>query len=278
MSGRLTEVLFGRMSRSLAVAWLLCCIGSTNAARIIRHTHIHAICQRHAHNLKMAESSSTAPCAVLFDADGTLLDSLPPHVDFCHMMNAELGLKLSLPDRTDVASCRRIAAAPMANFFRAAGFPEDVIDGCVEAYEARFATECKVAPFAGVQSLLSRLASADVQCAVVSSNTAANVRAGLGPELAAYLSFIDGIDNAPADKAEAIASALVRLNVDPASAVYVGDTRKDCVKATAVGVPFVGVDYGFEALANDRDAALEGASVAQSVGELEELLFERFGE
>lgn len=37
--------------------------------------------------------------AILFDADGTLLDSLPPHVDFCHVSACLLG--------ADVRACVR---------------------------------------------------------------------------------------------------------------------------------------------------------------------------
>ena len=51
------------------------------------------------------------PQAILFDADGTLLNSLPPHIDFCHKMNDELSLDLPLPSREDIAACRRVAAA-----------------------------------------------------------------------------------------------------------------------------------------------------------------------
>ena len=211
--------------------------------------------------------------AILFDADGTLLDSLPPHVDFCHMLNAELGLGLELPRRDDVDACRKIAAAPMSSFFRAAGFPEAVLAESVAAYEQRFAVECPVAPFAGVDTLLSRLVASGARCAIVSSNTAFNVREGLGSDLSACFEFIDGIDNAPADKAEAVVVALEKLGVEADAATYVGDTRKDCVKATAAGVAFVGVDYGFEALLSERDA-LGGAAVpvAKSVAELEQKL------
>ena len=74
----------------------------------------------------------------LFDADGTLLDSLPPHVDFCHVSRRSLVLfsncaltafnyvfqamnnkycegKLSIPPRTDG---RLVHASPMDNFLR----------------------------------------------------------------------------------------------------------------------------------------------------------------
>lgn len=219
---------------------------------------------------QLKSKSWERPEAILFDADGTLLDSLPPHVDFCHNMNRELGLGLTLPDRSDVAACRLIAAAPMDNFFRAAGFPEKAIAGCVEAYSRRFAVENPVRPFEGVEQLLCAISEHNVPCAIVSSNTAVNVRAGL-MDLSSRFSFIDGIDNAPLDKAEAIAAALEKLGVQPSAAAYVGDTRKDSEKAKAAGVRFVGVDYGFEALARDR-SAVRGAPVAETVAELESLL------
>ena len=57
------------------------------------------------------------PQALLFDADGTLLDSLPPHISFCQTMNDELGLGLQLPNRDDIAACRRVAAAVSGRIF-----------------------------------------------------------------------------------------------------------------------------------------------------------------
>jgi hypothetical protein len=48
--------------------------------------------------------------SVVFDADGTLLDSLPPHIDFCHEMNKQFGTKLELPSTTDLAGCRSLSA------------------------------------------------------------------------------------------------------------------------------------------------------------------------
>ena len=56
-----------------------------------------------------------------------------------------------------------------------------------------------------------------------------------------------------------------------------GDTKKDCDRAMAAGVRFVGVDYGFEALAKDR-AALRGAPVAASVEDLGVILTALLGQ
>lgn len=226
-------------------------------------------------------ASASAPVvtrAILFDADGTLLASLPAHVTFCQTMADELGLNLDLPSPTDLIASRKIAAAPMDNFFRQAGFPEAVIKECVEAYEKRFASECPVLPYEGINSMLRTLATwPEVSCGIVSSNTAANVRHALGAELCECFDFIDGIDNAPSDKSDAIAAALKRLADlnGPLEAVYIGDTEKDWLKSSAVGLPFIGVDYGFEPLGDMvkmDENALGGAPVAGTVADLQELL------
>jgi phosphoglycolate phosphatase-like HAD superfamily hydrolase len=217
--------------------------------------------------------------AILFDADGTLLASLPAHVTFCQTLADELGLNLDLPSPADLIASRKIAAAPMDNFFRKAGFPETAIDQCVDAYEKRFASECPVLPYAGIDGMLRRLSTwPEVSCGIVSSNTAANVRHALGTDLCGRFAFIDGIDNAPSDKGDAIAAALKRLagaTRGSLEAVYVGDTEKDWLKSSAVGLPFIGVDYGFEPLGEMvqmDETALGGAPVASTVADLQVLL------
>ena len=75
-------------------------------------------------------------------ADGTLLDSLPRHIEFLHIMNDELDLGLGLPSCTDVPACREIAAAPMSNFFRRAGFPEALSMLAREGHCAQHSCTC----------------------------------------------------------------------------------------------------------------------------------------
>lgn len=65
--------------------------------------------------------------AVIFDNDGTLADSFPPHVAFCRAMNESLGLGLQLPSLDDLPGCRSLAAAPMSEFMLKAGFPDSAL-------------------------------------------------------------------------------------------------------------------------------------------------------
>ena len=70
-----------------------------------------------------------------------------------------------------------------------------------------------------------------------------------------------------AGKEKSKARAWDRAVAAPDDATYVGDTRSDFEAATACGLRFVGVDYGFEALRGAVDAP-----VAADVDELCALL------
>ena len=56
-----------------------------------------------------------------------------------------------------LAASRALAAAPMDNFLRRAGFPEPLVPALVREYEAGFAAAFPVAPFRGVPALLREL-------------------------------------------------------------------------------------------------------------------------
>ena len=104
-------------------------------------------------------------------------------------------------------------------------------------------------PYEGINSMLQTIHLAGELRNRIEQH-GGNVRHALGAKLCEYFAFIDGIDNAPSDKSDAIVAALERLADPngPLEAVYVDDTEKDWLKSSAVGVPFIGVDYGFEPL------------------------------
>jgi phosphoglycolate phosphatase-like HAD superfamily hydrolase len=207
--------------------------------------------------------------AVIFDADGTLADSLPPHVAFCRMMNEELKAGLLLPETSDLDGCRALAAAPMDNFLRRAGFAGSDVDTAVQRYERSFAEEFPVGLFDGVPAMLRMLVQArdqGLRMAVVSSNTSKNVRACLaqhsGPPLASCFEFIWGIDNAARSKAESLAHAAAEMGLTPQQIVYVGDTEKDARCAQACGMHFIGADWGgFEDMGRLASAAASAEGV-----------------
>ena len=71
-------------------------------------------------------------------------------------------------------------------------------------------------------------------------------------------------------KAEVLAAALSMLGAEKDSAVLVGDTKWDVFGAQELGVPCIGVAYGYAA-PGELEAA-GAAAVAQDLAELEKLL------
>ena len=218
------------------------------------------------------EGESRQRRVVIFDCDGTLTDSLRPHIEFCHSLKAKFNLDIYLPDPTDLDGSRLIAAAPMRKFIEKAGFPKELITKCVSEYESSFSQQFKVLPFPDVPEFLRRLNERGFRLAVVSSNTSANVLAALGDELPGLFETIIGIDNGPASKKDSIRLAMKMMSVDVkgTQVLYIGDTKKDAECALDAGCQFIGVNYGFE----DLQASLDVSKfpVALTVGSLEETL------
>eukprot|EP00750_Incisomonas_marina_P000139 INCI10144.1.p1 GENE.INCI10144.1~~INCI10144.1.p1 ORF type:complete len:441 (+),score=91.75 INCI10144.1:174-1496(+) len=223
--------------------------------------------------------------AILFDADGTLLDSLPPHVDFCHAMNEKYcSGNLNIPPRTEG---RRVHASPMDNFLRRAGFEESLIPTLVEEYEAKFGAEHPVIPFPLAHTMIQALRAAapdGTKIGIVSSNVRANITKAFQlaevPDVGSDLDVFCGLDNAPSrDKGETLAAVLKQLGIRGSEAIYVGDTVKDYRHSYGVnGMEFIGVAYGFDDLvaARDKDGDLiSSAKVATNPQELMDILVAR---
>lgn len=140
----------------------------------------------------------------------------------------------------------------MDNFLRKAGFDESLISEMVGLYETTFRSTYDISTFAGIDRMLHVLKSRGIRMGIVSSNTAINVQAQLGPELSTLFDFIWGIDNGPSQsKQETLAVVVEKCEYlcgcgSPSEVVYVGDTLKDFKCSEANGFQFIGVNWGFE--------------------------------
>ena len=97
--------------------------------------------------------------AVLFDADGVLLDSLTPHLKICQDKSDEYGLGLEIPEPPEFKEMvrRGIRISPMKHFFLAVGFPEEFAEPANRQYQAIFMQAYKPVPFSCVHATLSAL-------------------------------------------------------------------------------------------------------------------------
>ena len=205
--------------------------------------------------------------AVLFDMDGTLLDTL---ADMAAAVNHILSVH-GYPLRT-VEEVRAFVGNGARKLMERA-LPPDVTGDAFEAlleeyrqwYEAHACV--KTAPYPGVPAVLAALHRAGVRCAVVSNKPGGATRelaARFFPGLPAF-GQQDGIPAKPAP--DMVYHALAELGVEASAAAYVGDSEVDVALARNAGLPLVAVSWGFRG----REA-LEEAGAALVVDDAATLL------
>lgn len=205
--------------------------------------------------------------AVLFDMDGTLLDTL---ADMAAAVNHILSVH-GYPLRT-VEEVRAFVGNGARKLMERA-LPPDVTGDAFEAlleeyrqwYEAHACV--KTAPYPGVSAVLAALHRAGVRCAVVSNKPDGATRelaARFFPGLPAF-GQQDGIPAKPAP--DMVYHALAELGVEASAAAYVGDSEVDVALARNAKLPLIAVSWGFRG----REA-LEEAGAALVVDDAATLL------
>jgi len=203
----------------------------------------------------------TVPSAVIFDLDGTLLDTLRDLADSMNAVLEELGYSAHPVDayRTfvgeGVLNLVRRALPPdwRERVVRADGFLERCVQAMREQYELR--STLTTAPYPGIPELLASLGERGVYLAVLSNKpdafTKKLVTRFFGERrFAVVLGARDGVPRKP-DPAGA-REILRLLGKSPAETLYVGDSGTDMDTAARAGMVSVGVLWGFRSTAELR--------------------------
>ncbi len=209
---------------------------------------------------------------ILFDLDGTLLDTLEDLADAVnHILERH-----RCPQRT-LDEVRLFVGNGLGMLMRRslpAQYSQTVSDLLAEELRTYYTahSRIKTAPYAGVRELLETLHAAGAKVAVVSNK--ADEAVG---ELCSF--YFPGLVDAavgetagrrPKPAPDAVELALERLHVDKTGAVYVGDSQVDLDTAKAAGLPCIAVTWGFR---SREDLVKAGAeTLADSVEALSRLL------
>lgn len=102
----------------------------------------------------------------------------------------------------------------------------------------------RIALFPGVEEMLEGLAEGGVALAVVTSNSAENVRRVLGPRSTALVRHLE-CGAALLGKRPRLRKVLRAARVAPGQAICIGDEIRDLHAARAEGIPFGAVTWGF---------------------------------
>lgn len=193
---------------------------------------------------------------VIFDLDGTLVDSFPWFLRNINDTADKFGFR-RVPDE-EIASLRR---AGLREIFERLEVPHRKLPAIVRHMRRLKAEQAaSIALFPGVAAMLRTLANAGLRLAVVSSDREANARRQLGADTAALFASFD-CGASLFGKAAKFRRAVRRAGVPASDAVAIGDEIRDIEAARAAGIACAAVTWGYSApdalLAHKPDMAFE---------------------
>jgi len=177
--------------------------------------------------------------AVLFDLDGTLLDSAELHYEIYVQLFAEYGITFTRQQYIDAYSPNWTVT------YKILGLPEQLVPEANRRW-LELASGRVPALFEGVPELLDHLAQ-PYRLGIITSGTRSRVLHDLEANGIEdwFEVIITGSDvSVPKPSPEGILKALWQLGIPPGQALYVGDTEVDYQAASAAGTHFVAVVGG----------------------------------
>ena len=190
------------------------------------------------------------PKAILFDLDGTLLDTIADLAEAANLMLAELGRPALDQARVHdfvgrgindlVHRCLAESSEPSAAETEAA---RDVFRRHYARVNGR-----TTRPYPGVPELLDTLAARNLKMAVVTNKTTVFARPLLEQfDLARYFCAIICGDTLPVKKPDPtmICYACDLMGVKPEESLMIGDSINDSLAARAAGTPVLLMKYGY---------------------------------
>lgn len=208
---------------------------------------------------------------VVFDWDGTLVDSVEHIAESLHQAATELGY----PAREREAY-RDIIGLGMVEALEKLypGISRDQMNSIREGYARYFFSKVTTPQnvFAGMADVVSDIRGAGLGCSVATGKSrrgldVALVSSGLGE----HFDITRCADETRSKPDPRMLEEIVRFyNIDPSEAVMIGDTRYDLDMAQRIGMPSIGVEWGV----HKRDVLSEYAphAVVDTVADLRRVL------
>lgn len=187
--------------------------------------------------------------AVIFDLDGTLLNTLDDLADSTNYALSRFGY----PTRT-IEEVRQFVGNGVANLIERAipeGKNNPNFEKCLAIFKENYAQNMynKTAPYNGIIEMLSNLKSKGIKIAVVSNKFDLAVKELCKKYFEGFIDFAAGENEAQGIKKkpapDTVISVLNEFNFASEDAVYVGDSDVDIMTAKNSKMPCISVTWGF---------------------------------
>ena len=202
---------------------------------------------------------------ILFDLDGTLLNTLEDLTDATNHVLREFGF----PERS-IEEVRRAIGNGAANQLRKsapAGTPEETIEQMLAVYKPYYTAHCqnKTAPYPGIMEALAVLKE-KYPLAIVSNKPDTAVKALCADFFPGIYSLGETPDCPRKPAGDMVHKAMAAIGVD--RCIYVGDSEVDVLTAKNAGAKCLSVLWGFR----DKED-MEAVGAADFCERTEDLVF-----
>ena len=206
---------------------------------------------------------------IVFDLDGTLTDSAEGITNSVKLVMTHFNIPIPEMD-----VLRTFVGPPLHDMFVKHGVPEDRVEEAIAVFRSRYTTIGKYEnyPYPGVFELLQKLKDLGYTLYVATSKPEPQAKDILAHfALAPYFDCICGasLDRSRITKEEVL-RYLLNTFPNPGETVMVGDTVYDVIGAAALGIPTVGVSWGYGASEDMQKAGVIG--IADTMEQLLTLL------
>lgn len=179
---------------------------------------------------------------ILFDLDGTLLDTLQDLTDATNYALERFGY----PART-IAEVRRAVGNGAANQIRCCapeGTPQEILQQILEVYKPYYTAHCQIRtqPYAGILPALALLKER-YPLAIVSNKPDAAVKTLCAEYFPGIYALGETADCPRKPEPHMVFRAMEAIGAN--RCIYVGDSEVDVLTAKHAKVPCVGVTWGF---------------------------------
>ena len=187
--------------------------------------------------------------AVIFDLDGTLLNTLDDLADSTNYALSRFGY----PTRT-IEEVRQFVGNGVAKLIERAipeGKNNPNFEKCLAIFKENYAQNMynKTAPYNGIIEMLSNLKSKGIKIAVVSNKFDLAVKELCKKYFEGFIDFAAGENEAQGIKKkpapDTVISVLNEFNFASEDAVYIGDSDVDIMTAKNSKMPCISVTWGF---------------------------------